>query len=189
MSRQDFLKNNKDLKIWINTLRPNTENHETYEISKIEQDGNCLFSALSRGIYPDNENSKKLRQDTVTNILKNQSFFEAKYKGTDFRKTYTEMLKDGDWGDDVVIEAAAIIYQKNIKVYISFEKEPIQIYNHGGNEKDIKLFYNIVHYDLIKITETNEEPNETVPVDTALDSNTPEKMPTDSVIYINIYII
>ena len=78
------------------------------KIYRVAPDGNCLFRALSHQAFGDQAYHTQMRKVLVTLISDNMEKYQPFYMG---RNTFTEhissMSKDGIWGTQLEIQAAA----------------------------------------------------------------------------------
>ncbi|CAG5125883.1 unnamed protein product [Candidula unifasciata] len=88
--------------------------HEDRKIDYIEGDGNCLFRALSKGIYGSEKYHKAMRMFIVNLIGTNKSKFAQFVDDEDVEEHINRMCKDGCWATTCEIYAAATLLQRDI---------------------------------------------------------------------------
>lgn len=89
-------------------------------VVNVEDDGNCLFRAISQVIYGTQAYHVIIRKYAVDYI---RQFPETFFKGIDFKErcnAYLEnMSQDRYWGDEHIIQACAILYERTACVFLS----------------------------------------------------------------------
>jgi transposase InsO family protein len=82
-------------------------------IERIEPDGNCVFRALARAIYGDQNKHQQVRSEVVTYIKNHRSHFQpfliTATSGT-WDNYINRISKTGTWGGDLEISAASACY-------------------------------------------------------------------------------
>merc|ERR1712232_1135940 len=76
------------------------------EAHSVIADGNCQFRALSVGLFGDQEKHAQIRQHVVAQLKANPDRYESFVQGS-FDEYVHRMGKDGEWGDNVTLQAAA----------------------------------------------------------------------------------
>ncbi len=120
---------------------------------EIAQDGNCLFNSISYAIAYDYRHGKKLRKFAVDHVKNNID----KYKDYIFKNVDTylkNMYQEGEYGDEIMLNAISEILSIKITVYDKYNHKIISVYdnsNNNKNKKNINIFYDkhILHYDCI----------------------------------------
>ncbi|KAF0917957.1 hypothetical protein E2562_021672 [Oryza meyeriana var. granulata] len=73
---------------------------------KVKGDGNCQFRALSDQFYRTTEHHRFVRQQIVKQLESYPEIY-AGYVPMDYREYLKKMVKNGEWGDHVTLQAAA----------------------------------------------------------------------------------
>jgi len=81
------------------------------------EDGNCLFRSVSHQIYGDPNSHPLVREACMNYIQHERYFFENFIAGETFEEYVTRMRMDGEWGDNVEIQAMSEIYDRPIEIY------------------------------------------------------------------------
>ncbi|KAL3523487.1 hypothetical protein ACH5RR_016321 [Cinchona calisaya] len=87
---------------------------------KVSGDGNCQFRSLSDQIYRTPEHHKFVRQQIVNQLQSHPELYEG-YVPMDYGDYLKRMIKTGEWGDHVTLQAAADSYGVRIFVITSFK--------------------------------------------------------------------
>ena len=123
-------------------------------IVKILPDGNCLFSSISYGIRKDYKHSLTLRKCAVNYIKSNFKDFKNFIDESELQSYLSNMLKEGTYGDELILNAIPFIFDIKLNVYDKYTKKLISsYYNPSTNiKKEINLCYDnqFLHYDYIK---------------------------------------
>ena len=83
-----------------------------YTIESVGEDGNCLYRAVARQIYGDQEEYRKVRKWTVKWITANKSYF-SNFE-TDIDERLSEQRKNHSWGGNLEIQAISEFYNVGI---------------------------------------------------------------------------
>uniref|UniRef100_A0A0D9W1N1 ubiquitinyl hydrolase 1 n=1 Tax=Leersia perrieri TaxID=77586 RepID=A0A0D9W1N1_9ORYZ len=86
---------------------------------KVKGDGNCQFLALSDQFYRTTEHHRFVRQQIVKQLESHPEIY-AGYVPMDYREYLKKMMKNGEWGDHVTLQAAADSYGVKIFILTSF---------------------------------------------------------------------
>lgn len=121
-------------------------------------DGNCLFRSVSDQLYGTEDYYAQIRKFCMDYISYEKNFFQD-YISEDI-DDYIEMKrKDGEWGDDVEIQALSEIYSRPIEIFV-FDDVPIRTF-HEDNASEIEpLRLNYIgacHYNSIKYNDKINE--------------------------------
>ncbi|XP_042037020.1 OVARIAN TUMOR DOMAIN-containing deubiquitinating enzyme 9-like [Salvia splendens] len=95
---------------------------ELYELveHKIMGDGNCQFRSLSDQIYGTSDYHGLVREEIV-HQLKSQPEFYANFVPMAYGDYLKKMSRNGEWGDNVTLQAAADCYGVKIFVVTSYK--------------------------------------------------------------------
>ncbi|CAF1160883.1 unnamed protein product [Rotaria sordida] len=119
-------------------------------IKPVQEDGACLFRAISDQVFGDEEMHSIVRQNCMDYIVKNADFFRA-YITEDFDQYITRKRRQNCHGNHIEMIALSELYNRPIEVY-EYSIEPINIV-HGMYKTDnepIRLSYHCsVHYNSI----------------------------------------
>ncbi|CAF0794995.1 unnamed protein product [Rotaria sp. Silwood1] len=121
-----------------------------FVIKAVQEDGACLFRAVSDQVFGDEEMHATVRQNCMDYIVKNADFFRS-YITEDFDHYVTRKRRQHCHGNHIEMIALSELYNRPIEVY-EYSIEPINIV-HGMYKTDnepIRLSYHCgVHYNSI----------------------------------------
>jgi len=121
-----------------------------FVIKSVQEDGACLFRAVSDQVFGDEEMHSTVRQNCMDYIVKNADFFRA-YITEDFDQYVNRKRRQNCHGNHIEMIALSELYNRPIEVY-EYSTEPINIV-HGMYQTDnepIRLSYHCsVHYNSI----------------------------------------
>lgn len=121
-----------------------------FVIKPVQEDGACLFRAVSDQVFGDEEMHATVRQNCMDYIVKNADFFRS-YITEDFDHYVSRKRRQHCHGNHIEMIALSELYNRPIEVY-EYSMEPINIV-HGMYKTDnepIRLSYHCgVHYNSI----------------------------------------
>ncbi|EAR85579.1 OTU-like cysteine protease (macronuclear) [Tetrahymena thermophila SB210] len=120
-------------------------------IKVVGTDGNCLFRAVSDQMYGTEEFHKEIRSVCMDYIQIERAFFEN-YIHEEFEDYINRKRQDGEWGDDIELEALSEIYNRPIEVY-AYSSQPMRTFHETNfnNNEPIRLSYHgKCHYNSVK---------------------------------------
>lgn len=79
-------------------------------------DDNCLFRALSHQFFRTEDNHALVRASCVEEIRTNPGAYRPFLSGETARRYAQRMSRDGEWGDEIVLRAAARAFGRKIRV-------------------------------------------------------------------------
>jgi OTU domain-containing protein 5 len=82
-------------------------------------DGNCLFRSFSDQLYGTPEHHDLVRRMCAEYIASERNYFEQ-FVAEPFNQFLERIQRDGEWGDDVEIEALSEIYDCRVEIYDSY---------------------------------------------------------------------
>lgn len=100
---QSRVRLNKVLDLYQLRLRP------------VAADGNCQFRALSVQLYGDESQHAAIRQLVIKQMLQSRDRYEGYMLGS-YEEYVTRMALDGEWGDNVTLQAVSDIFNCQIHV-------------------------------------------------------------------------
>eukprot|EP00466_Bigelowiella_natans_P012249 jgi/Bigna1/86001/estExt_fgenesh1_pg.C_70228 len=134
-----------------------------WSIRPMAGDGNCLFRSISYQIYGDAKHHSLLREKCMDYVEAERNFF-SNYIDGDAKVYIQRMRRDGEWGDNVEIQALSEIYSRRVEIY-AYSAEPMKTYQrHLGGSNPIRIsyhcgsHYNTIEYPEIKSKWLNSEP-------------------------------
>lgn len=83
------------------------------------RDGNCLFRSFSDQVYGTPEHHALLRDRCSQYIASERNYFEQ-FVAEPFDEFLARIQREGEWGDDVEIEALSEIFDCRVEIYASF---------------------------------------------------------------------
>ena len=119
--------------------------------------GNCLFEALGQGI---DKASRAVRAAVVRHLETHSDRYQPWWDGklpakgekpcADW-KDYTKLLaKDGAWGSNLEVTAAAVHYDRPIAVFHAKGGAGPHVFNATGKNKPLALWFTGAHYELLE---------------------------------------
>lgn len=98
-----------------------------YVLKTVEEDGACLFRAISLQIYGDEEMHDVIRQHTMDYISKNREYF-SHFVTEDINNYIKRKRRKDSHGNHIEIQAMSEIYSRPVEVYC-YKPTPINIFN------------------------------------------------------------
>ncbi|XP_073843174.1 deubiquitinating enzyme A isoform X2 [Musca autumnalis] len=98
-----------------------------YILKPVEEDGACLFRAISLQIYGDEEMHDVIRQHTMDYIYKNREYF-SHFVTEDINNYIKRKRRKESHGNHIEIQAMSEIYSRPVEVYC-YKPTPINIFN------------------------------------------------------------
>ncbi|XP_005185748.1 OTU domain-containing protein 5-A isoform X2 [Musca domestica] len=98
-----------------------------YILKQVEEDGACLFRAISLQIYGDEEMHDVIRQHTMDYIYKNREYF-SHFVTEDINNYIKRKRRKESHGNHIEIQAVSEIYSRPVEVYC-YKPTPINIFN------------------------------------------------------------
>ena len=129
-----------------------------FTICRIQQDGNCVFSAFSHQIYGDPSFHLLIRDKCCTFMEKSKEKFQPFISKdsnlySDFSEYLTYMRTPGIWGSQLEIEALSRMYHRKVEIYDQQTTPRLTCDEDVSYRNDlppIRLsFQNRVHYDSV----------------------------------------
>ncbi|KFK25434.1 hypothetical protein AALP_AA8G114800 [Arabis alpina] len=136
---------------------------EGYSETKVKGDGNCQFSALADQLFNSSDLHEKVREQIVKQLKYNPKSYKAlietskkrtKNVPRDFSEYVKNMSRNGEWGDEVTLQAAADTFEVKIQVVTSFKEDAsMEILPKSQNFKSVIYLSNLagVHYNSIRL--------------------------------------
>ena len=123
-SNKEQLKHHKECRRKIRRQLP--QNHQI--ISILADGRNCLFRAISKGLSVHHQNWThiELRSKCVDVISTCSMFTDRFFDQRDFNNCTTKMRHDGEYGDELCIQALS--YELNFSVKVFSPDQPIQTF-------------------------------------------------------------
>lgn len=120
-------------------------------IKDMEEDGACLFRAISLQIYGDQDMHEIIRQQTMDYINQNQEYF-AQFVTEDISSYVARKRANHVHGNHIEIQAMSEMYNRSVELYC-YQLEPINIFNsdqsNNGNEPLRLSYQRCSHYNAI----------------------------------------
>lgn len=120
---------------------------KNWSIRDMAGDGNCLFRSVSHQIYGDAKYHALVREKCMDYVEAEITFF-SNYIDGDVKVYVNRMRQDGEWGDNVEIQAMSEIYSRRVEIY-AYNTEPMKTYQrHLGGSNPIRISYHCrSHYN------------------------------------------
>ncbi len=118
---------------------------------EVRGDGNCQFRSLSDQLYRSPQHHVQVRRTIVKELRAHPQHYKP-YVTEYYREYCNAQAKDGTWGDNITLQAAANVFGLRIICITSFEDmfvisiEPVQA---RGNRILYLSFWAEVHYNSI----------------------------------------
>ena len=119
-------------------------------------DGNCLFRALARGAFDDNERYDELRDAIWDFILALRNTFSSFVENEDVEAYIYFMRKDGEYGGEIEIIAFSMMLQKSVWIYDqeSSLDSHLQYENINSTHRiNLRYYEDDLHYNSLRIKE------------------------------------
>ncbi|XP_055602334.1 OTU domain-containing protein 5-A [Uranotaenia lowii] len=120
-------------------------------LKEMEEDGACLFRAISLQIYGDQDMHEVIRQQTMDYIFQNREYF-AQFVTEDITNYVTRKRLNHVHGNHIEIQAMSEMYNRSVELYC-YQLEPINIFNsdqiNNGNEPLRLSYQRCSHYNAI----------------------------------------
>jgi len=134
-----------------------------FEVMTITGDGNCLFRAVAKMIYGDQEAHELVRSECCDFMIRHQPNFEPFITDDEpFAQYIDDLRRPAVWGGETEIAALSTLYQRDIWIYhepsleliypsplqplerrFPFD-EPIRLTYNGGVEKSFGTHYQVL---------------------------------------------
>jgi hypothetical protein len=125
------------------------------KLRPVEADGNCQFRALSVQLCGDEAQHVALRKRVTQHLRDRRERFEGYMLG-EFEEYLERMERDGEWGDNVTLQAASDILSRDILVLTdrAGTSELLELHPEIANEEEQRrplclAFLTEVHYDAV----------------------------------------
>lgn len=120
-------------------------------IKEMEEDGACLFRAISYQIYGDQDMHDMIRQQTMDYIYQNREYFEQ-FLTEDIHSYVKRKRQNHLHGNHIEIQAMSEMYNRPVELYC-YELTPINIYNpeqiNNGYDPLRLSYHRYSHYNAI----------------------------------------
>ncbi len=116
------------------------------KIKVVAGDGNCLFRAISDQVYGKEEYHGMIREHCMNYISVEKEYFSQYIVGgmDAFTDYVSAKRQNGEWGDDLEIEAMSEMYGRPIEIY-AYDDKPMRTFHEGvfsaPGQRSIKLSY------------------------------------------------
>lgn len=120
-------------------------------IKEMEEDGACLFRAISYQIYGDQDMHDIIRQQTMDYIYKNREYFEQ-FLTEDIHSYVKRKRQNHLHGNHIEIQAVSEMFNRPVELYC-YDMTPINIYNSeqlkNGHDPLRLSYHRYTHYNAI----------------------------------------
>lgn len=120
-------------------------------IKEMEEDGACLFRAISYQIYGDQDMHDIIRQQTMDYIYQNREYFEQ-FLTEDIHSYVKRKRQNHLHGNHIEIQAMSEMYNRPVELYC-YDMTPINIYNaeqiNNGFDPLRLSYHRYSHYNAI----------------------------------------
>ncbi|XP_058062928.1 OTU domain-containing protein 5 [Anopheles bellator] len=120
-------------------------------LHEMEEDGACLFRAISLQIYGDQGMHEEIRHQTMNYIYQNREYF-AQFVTEDIADYVKRKRANHVHGNHIEIQAMSEMYNRSVELYC-YQIEPINIFNsdqiNNGNEPLRLSYQRGSHYNAI----------------------------------------
>ncbi|ETN58610.1 OTU domain-containing protein 5-A [Anopheles darlingi] len=122
-----------------------------FVLHEMEEDGACLFRAISLQIYGDQDMHEEIRHQTMNYIYQNREYF-AQFVTEDIADYVKRKRANHVHGNHIEIQAMSEMYNRSVELYC-YQVEPINIFNsdqiNNGNEPLRLAYQRGSHYNAI----------------------------------------
>lgn len=123
-----------------------------WRIERMGEDGNCLFRSISHQVYGTQAHHKLVRLKCVEYMRYESFYFQNFITGgpEEFNEYCEKMMRNGEWGGHVEIQAMSEIYQRRIEIF-SYAAEPMKVVGNSflGNAVIRLSYHQQSHYNSI----------------------------------------
>jgi len=98
------------------------------------RDGNCLFRSFSDQLYGTPEHHALVRDRCSKYIASERNYFEQ-FVAEPFDEFLARIQREGEWGDDVEIEALSEIYDCRVEIYASYSLALMRTFHEACDAK------------------------------------------------------
>jgi len=126
------------------------------KLRPVMADGNCQFRALSVQLYGNEAHHAAIRQRLIQQLVEKRDRYEGSHLGT-FEEYVERMARDGEWGDNLTLQAASDLLNCDIHVLTdNAESGLLEIHPEAQQSKPHErslclAFLTEVHYDAVII--------------------------------------
>uniref|UniRef100_A0A7S4Q7L1 ubiquitinyl hydrolase 1 n=1 Tax=Alexandrium monilatum TaxID=311494 RepID=A0A7S4Q7L1_9DINO len=100
----------------VNSMPSRASLGQPFVVREQARDGNCLFRSFSDQLYGTPEHHLLVRDRCSKYLASERDYFEQ-FVAEPFDEFLTRIRKEGEWGDDVEIEALSEIYDCRVEIY------------------------------------------------------------------------
>eukprot|EP00954_Amorphochlora_amoebiformis_P022525 1353989-Amorphochlora_amoeboformis.AAC.1 len=131
-------------------FREELKSEKGWSIRDMAGDGNCLFRSISYQVYGDAKHHGIVREKCMDYVEIESQFFRN-YVDGDIKTYITRMRRDGEWGDNVEIQAMSELYSRRVEIY-AYSSTPMKTYQrHLGGMNPIRISYHCrCHYNSVE---------------------------------------
>jgi len=123
---------------------------EPFVVREQAEDGNCLFRSFSDQLYGTPEHHALVRDRCSKYIASERDYFEQ-FVTEPFEQFLARIQREGEWGDDVEIEAVSEIYDCRVEIYAPYNQALMRTFHEACDAtwpRPIRLQYTgHSHYD------------------------------------------
>lgn len=105
-----------------------------YLVREQARDGNCLFRSFSDQLYGTPEHHGLIREKCSKYIASERNYFEQ-FVAEPFDDFLARIQREGEWGDDVEIEALSEIYDCRVEIHASYGHTPLRTFHEACEAK------------------------------------------------------
>jgi hypothetical protein len=98
------------------------------------RDGNCLFRSFSDQLYGTPEHHALVRDRCSKYIASERNYFEQ-FVAEPFDEFLSRIQREGEWGDDVEIEALSEMYDCRVEIYANFSQALMRTFHEACDAK------------------------------------------------------
>jgi len=96
-------------------------------IVEVGDDGNCLFRSIALQAYGEEDQHRLVRIKCMKYIETERKYFHNFIEGN-FQDYIDRKRTNGEWGDDVELQAMSEIYDRPIEIY-AYDKKPMKTFH------------------------------------------------------------
>mmetsp|Transcript_90277 Transcript_90277/g.162790 ORF Transcript_90277/g.162790 Transcript_90277/m.162790 type:complete len:367 (-) Transcript_90277:123-1223(-) len=105
-----------------------------YVVREQAGDGNCLFRSFSDQLYGSPEYHALVRDRCSKYLASERAYFEQ-FVAEPFEQFLGRIQRQGEWGDDVEIEALSEIYDCRVEIYASYSDSLMRTFHEACDAK------------------------------------------------------
>lgn len=122
---------------------------------EMKDDGNCQFRAVSQELFGTQQHHATVRAEVVAHMRRQEAEYRSLFDEGEWRTYVAQMARDGEWGDELTLKAAADAFQVKIHVVTSTNNNWYLMYQPDKTDRKMgrELFLTYIapiHYNALE---------------------------------------